>query len=80
MSNDEEQRLSEEVAARLWKRAAELQSEAARRIEATSLQETEADNSEPATEGYALGHVRQAAEEAGISGEFVDAALAEVTA
>jgi hypothetical protein len=80
MSNDEEQRLSEEMAARLWKRAAELQSEAARRVEATSLLETAADDSEPDTAGYALGHVRQAAEEAGIAGEFVDAALAEVTA
>ena len=80
MSNDEQQRLSEEMAARLWQRAAELQSEAARRIEKTSLLEAEPDVSEPDTAGYALDHVRQAAEEAGIAGEFVDAALAEVTA
>lgn len=80
MSNDDEQRLSEEMAARLWQRAAELQSDAARRIEATSLREAEAEISEPDTSGYALAHVRQAAEEAGIAGEFVDAALAEVTA
>ncbi len=80
MSNDEQQRLSEEMAARLWQRAAELQSEAARRIEKMSLLEAESEISEPDTAGYALDHVRQAAEEAGIAGEFVDAALAEVTA
>ena len=68
------------MAARLWQRAAELQSEAARRVEKTSLLEAESEVSEPNTEGYALDHVRQAAEEAGIAGEFVDAALAEVTA
>jgi len=72
--------LSEEMAARLWQRAAELQSEAARRIEKTSMLEAESDVSEPTTDGYALDHVRQAAEEAGIAGEFVDAALAEVAA
>lgn len=80
MSDDEPQRLSEEMAARLWQRAAELQSAAARRIEKTSLREAEAELSEPNTAGYALAHVREAAEEAGIAGEFVDAALAEVTA
>jgi eukaryotic-like serine/threonine-protein kinase len=80
MSNDEQQRLSDEMAARLWKRAAELQSEAARRIEKTSLLAAESEISEPDTTGYALEHVRQAAVEAGIGGEFVDAALAEVTA
>ncbi len=68
------------MAGRLWKRAAELQSEAARRVEATSLLEAESEISESDTAGYALDHVRQAAEEAGIAGEFVDAALAEVTA
>lgn len=80
MGSDEQQRLSEEMAARLWKRAAELQSEAARRAEATSLVEAESEISESDTAGYALDHVRQAAEDAGIAGEFVDAALAEVTA
>lgn len=68
------------MAARLWQRAAELQSEAARRIEKTSRLEAEAEISDPDTTGYALEHVRQAAEEAGIAGEFVEAALAEVTA
>lgn len=72
--------MSEEMAARLWKRAAELQSEAARRAETTSLLAAESEISEPETAGYALAHVRQAAEEAGIGGEFVDAALAEVAA
>ena len=58
MSNDEQQRLSEEMAVRLWQRAAELQSEAARRIEKTSLLEAESEISEPDTAGYALDHVR----------------------
>lgn len=80
MGSDDQQRLSEEVAARLWQRAAELQSEAARRVEATPLVGPESDASEPDTDGYALDHVRQAAVDAGIAGEFVDAALAEVTA
>jgi eukaryotic-like serine/threonine-protein kinase len=80
MGSDEQRRLSEEMAARLWKRAAELQSEAARRIEKTSRMAAESDITEPDSGGYALQHVREAAEEAGIGGEFVDAALAEVTA
>jgi len=80
MGSDEQRRLSEEMAASLWKRAAELQSEAARRVEKTSLLEAESEVSDPNTDGYALDHVRQAAEEAGIAGEFVDAALAEVAA
>jgi eukaryotic-like serine/threonine-protein kinase len=82
MCNEDQQRLTEEMAARLWQRAAELQSEAARRIEATSRLEADSEIAGPDTDtdGYALAHVRQAAEEAGIAGEFVDAALAEVTA
>ena len=77
MSNHEERRLSEEMAARLWQRAAELQAEAARRSETTPA---EAEMPDEDTAGYALAHVRQAAEEAGIAGEFVDVALAEVAA
>jgi len=80
MGSDEQERLSEEMAARLWQRATELQSEAARRAEKTSLLASEAEVSGPDTDGYALDHVRQAAEDAGISGEYVDAALAEVSA
>jgi hypothetical protein len=80
MSHDHDQRLSEEMAARLWQRAAELQAEADEHDEARSLQEAESEASPPGTDGYALRHVRQAAEDAGISGEFVDTALAEVAA
>ncbi len=80
MSNDEQQRLSEEMAARLWRRAAELQAEAARHAEMRSLLPAEAETSDEDTTGYVLAHVRQAAEEAGIAGEFLDAALAEVAA
>ena len=69
MSDGDQQRLSEEMAAGLWKRAAELQSEAARRIEKTSLREAQSEISEPDTAGYALAHVREAAEEAGIAGD-----------
>lgn len=80
MKKDDQSRLSEEMAARLWERAAELQAEAAQRAEKASRLAAESDISVPDTSGYALDHVRQAAVEAGISGEFVDAALAEVTA
>lgn len=76
--------LSEKEALRLWQRAAQLQADAARRAEARAAGEEEG---EPGTavarrdpDGYALAHVRAAALEAGISEEFVDAALAELRA
>ncbi len=65
--------LSEEEAARLWGRAAQLQAEAAGRIEAPDVH----DSAMPAP-GYALTHVRAAALEAGIANEFVEAALADL--
>lgn len=67
--------LSEDAARKLWQRAAELQAEAAHQLEARSraLVSTESE----AEGGYRLAHVRQAAAEAGISEEFVEAALAE---
>ena len=68
--------LSEEEAARLWERAAQLQAQAARRVEAP---ESGGADVAPAT-GYALTHVRSAALEAGIADEFVDAALADLRA
>jgi len=78
MSQDET-RISEEKARALWRRAAELQAEAARRLEERSRQLAPrgqaADTGE--VEGYRLADVRAAAEEAGISPEFVDHALAE---
>lgn len=71
--------LSEEEAARLWERAAQLQVEAARRIEAPQDAEAEMDD-DLAAGGYALAHVRSAAVEAGINTEFVEAALGDLRA
>ncbi len=68
--------LSEEEAARFWQRAAQLQAEAAQKAEAPGSED--ADVAPP--EGYALAHVRSAALEAGISEEFMDAALADLRA
>ncbi len=77
--SDDEIRISEEQARALWRRAAELQAEAARRLEARSRQlAPRGDATDPAeVEGYRLEDVRAAAEEAGISPEFVDHALVE---
>ena len=47
--------LSEEEAARLWERAAHLQAEAARRVEAPEVQ-----GAAMSASGYALTHVRSA--------------------
>ena len=67
--------LSEKEAAHLWQRAAQLQAEAARRVEAPDVQ-----SAALAAPGYALTHVRSAALEAGIGDEFVEAALADLRA
>ena len=72
--------LNEEEAARLWQRAAQLQAEAAQKAEALAEEsESEKADVDP-SEGYALTHVRSAALEVGIGGEFVDAALADLRA
>jgi len=78
MSHDET-RISEEEARALWRRAAELQAEAARRLEERSRQLAPRGHPAhtPEVEGYRLADVRAAAEEAGISPEFVDHALVE---
>ncbi len=65
--------LSEQEAARLWERAAQLQAEAAGRVEPLAVHDAATVSS-----GYALAHVRSAALEAGIGSEFVDAALADL--
>ena len=65
--------LTEEEAARLWQRAAELQAEAAADVKVPAIEGASA----PST-GYALTHVRSAAVQAGISSEFIDAALADL--
>ena len=75
----DETRIPEEEAHELWRRAAELQAEAARRLEERSRQlvarEHPADTVD--VEGYRLADVRAAAEDAGISPEFLDHALVE---
>jgi hypothetical protein len=75
--------LSEAEAQRLWRRAAELQAEAARRAEVRVAEEETGEDGGPHRregDGYALVHVRAAAVEAGIGEGFVEAALAEVRA
>ena len=78
MSQDET-RISEEEARALWRRAAELQADAARRLEERSRQlaprEQPSDTGE--ADGYRLADVRAAAKDAGISPEFLDHALVE---
>ena len=75
MAEHDPESLSEEEAARLWERAAQLQAEAAKRVEAPDAQ-----GEATAPSGYALTHVRSAALEAGIASEFVDAALDDLRA
>ncbi len=78
--------LSEEEAARLWQRAAQLQAEAAQRAEKAEGEKARSETAQGGTadvtppEGYALTHVRSAALEVGIGNEFVDAALADLRA
>jgi hypothetical protein len=80
MSRDDQDRLTEEMAERLWKRAAELQVESARRAEAMARSEAHSELEDSDDSGYALEQVRAAAVEAGIATEFVEAALSELTA
>jgi hypothetical protein len=79
-NHDEPTRLTEAQAARLWRRAAELQAEAARRLEDRSKEL--APRGEPGAredpDGYEMSHVVGAAVEAGISPEFVEFAVAEL--
>jgi len=81
--------LTEQQAAALWQRAAQLQADALQRLDAARLSSAlaagvaadtplvAADGSTPA-DGYRLRHVRAAAVEAGISQQFVAIALAEL--
>lgn len=79
---DEREYLTDEEAARLWKRAAQLQEDDARESDAHAARQTPGDLAQAATagEGYALAHVRSAAIEAGIGAQFVDTALADLRA
>jgi hypothetical protein len=74
--------LAEEDAARLWRRAAQLQAEAASRLEVAALRvpgaHDGAGDTDVARGRYALRQVEAAAEEAGISRAYVAQALAEL--
>lgn len=77
--SDDHTRISEDEARALWRRAAELQAEAARRLEERSQQLAPREHSADQAEvgGYRLEDVRAAAEGAGISSEFLERALVE---
>ncbi len=72
-------RLSEEVARSVWRRAAQLQAEAERRLE-ESLRLPTTTGRDITTDGLRPEDVRAAGEEAGISPEFIQIALAEASA
>jgi hypothetical protein len=90
------ERIDEEQAAAIWRRAAQLQADALNRVEAreslhriargdASAERTAVGGSEPARQeavtdgsGYRLADVAGAAEEAGISRQYVAMALAEL--
>lgn len=78
--SDEREFLSEEEAARLWSRAAQLQAEAAQRAELAlgPGSESAGDDESAPESGYALEHVVAAASEAGIGPEYLEAALVEL--
>jgi len=75
---EEQDHLSGDQARLLWRRAAELQAEAARRLEERSRLLAPADRD--GGSGFQVAEVKSAALEAGISPEFVELALAEVEA
>ena len=77
----EDDRISEEAARAIWRRAAHLQAEAERRME-EGLQPISARRGKVAAQedGLQLEDVRAAGEAAGISPEFVQIALAEAAA
>ena len=74
--------LSESAAEQLWRRAAQLQAETLQRLDTqranSALTASTAASGADVTAGFKLEHVRQAAVEAGISGQFFDLALAEL--
>lgn len=73
-------RISEEAARSIWRRAAQLQAEAERRLEESHRLPVSAGRDETRTDGLHPDEVRAAGEEAGISPEFVQIALAEASA
>ena len=77
MTSSDPDILSEEEAARVWRRAAQLQAEAAGDVEPPTVDE---DHDMLHSAGYALTQVRSAALEAGIDDRFVEAALVDIRA
>jgi hypothetical protein len=73
-------RISEEAARSIWRRAAQLQAEAERRLEETRALPVASRSGVSDMDGLHTEDVRAAAEEAGISPEFVQIALAEASA
>jgi hypothetical protein len=74
--------MSESQAEQLWRRAAQLQAETLQRLDTqranSALTANTTASGGDVTAGFKLDHVRQAAVEAGISGQFFDLALAEL--
>ena len=75
-----EDRVPEEAARAIWRRAAQLQAEAERRAEENLLRLPSETAKDPLEDGLRPDDVRAAGEEAGISPEFVQIALAEAAA
>jgi hypothetical protein len=76
----EQDRLSEEAARSIWRRAAQLQAEAERRLEESHRLPVTKGRADSRTDDLHPDDVRAAAEEAGIAPEFVQIALAEASA
>lgn len=72
--------ISEEAARSIWRRAAQLQAEAERRLEESRRLPAATGRDLPRTDDLHPDVVRAAGEEAGISPEFVQIALAEASA
>jgi hypothetical protein len=73
-------RISEEAARSIWRRAAQLQAEAERRLEESHRLPAATRRDVSRTDGLHVDDVRAAGEEAGISPEFVQIAIAEASA
>ena len=79
MSSNED-RISEEEAQSVWRRAAQLQAEAERRLEESQRVLPRGEGVAVSRDGLNPEDVRAAGEEAGISPEFIQIALAEASA
>jgi hypothetical protein len=73
-------RIPEEAARAIWRRAAQLQAEAERRAEEHLRRMSSATDTDAPEEGFRPDDVQAAGEEAGISPEFLQIAIAEAAA